>query len=176
MTYQKLGTSVSATLTRSILLCLLASSIAYGQPATQGAAQTTDPKVAALADAVRARDLELVRTLVEQGANVNGLDTRPEVAGRNGRRPLNWAALGNDTAMIELLLKLGADINGKNVSGFTPLHHAVEAQAVEAITLLLRKGADPTIKNGRNLTPAEFAVETGRSRAAAALGVGPKAE
>jgi ankyrin repeat protein len=108
--------------------------------------------------------------------DVHGLDTRPGIAGDNGRRPLNFAALNNDTEMIELLLELGADINRQNLSGFTPLHHAVEAQAVEAIALLLERGADTTIKNNRNLTAAEFALASRRSRAAAALGVSPRAE
>ena len=77
---------------------------------------------------------------------------------------------------IELLLELGADINRQNLSGFTPLHHAVEAEALEAIELLLDRGADTTIKNQRNLTPAEFALATRRHRAADALGVTPRAE
>lgn len=135
---------------------------------TDAAGRTGDPAV--LADAVRARDLDAVRKLVEQGADIHGLDTRPGIAGGNGRRPLNFAALNNDTAMIELLLELGADINRQNLSGFTPLHHAVEVEAIEAIALLLSKGADTTIENGRNLTPAKFAVASRRSRAAAALG------
>ena len=115
-------------------------------------------------------------SLVKEGADIHGLDTRPGVAGSNGRRPLNWAALQNDTAMIELLLELGADIDRQNLSGFTPLHHAVEVQAVEAIELLLRRGADTTIRNRNNLTPAEYARATRRGRAAEALGVGPQVE
>ena len=131
---------------------------------------------ALLADAVLAGDLERVRKLVAEGADIHGLDTRPQLAGANGRRPLNWAALKNNTKMIELLLELGADINRQNVSGFTPLHHAVEAEAVEAIELLVSKGADTTIKNGQNLTPAEFARASRRKRAAEALGAGVVAE
>ena len=131
---------------------------------------------ALLADAVLASDLDRVRKLVADGADVHALDTRPGVAGANGRRPLNFAALKNDTKMIELLLELGADINRQNLSGFTPLHHAVEAEAVEAIKLLLSRGADTTIKNGRNLTPAEFARASRRSKAAEALGAGVLAE
>jgi hypothetical protein len=143
---------------------------------TDKAPQPPPKDPALLADAVLAGDLERVRKLVAEGADIHGLDTRPQLAGPNGRRPLNFAALENDTKMIELLLELGADINRQNLSGFTPLHHAVEAEAVEAIELLLSKGADTTIKNGRNLTPAEFARASRRSRAAEALGVGPLVE
>ncbi len=126
-----------------------------------------DPSM--LADAVLAGDVDRVRALIEDGADIHGLDTRPRIAGGNGRRPLNFASLLGDVQMINTLLELGADINRQNLSGFTPLHHAVEAQALEAIALLVSKGADTTIENNRNLTPEEFAVASGRSQAAAAL-------
>jgi hypothetical protein len=71
--------------------------------------------------------------------------------------------------MIEALLELGADIDRQNLSGFTPLHHAIETESLEAIALLVRSGANTTLRNNRNLTPAEFAGATGRARAAAAL-------
>jgi Ankyrin repeats (3 copies)/Domain of unknown function (DUF3471) len=141
---------------------------------SNGTAPSTDP--APLADAVLARDLDSVRKLVARGADIHGLDTRPATAGANGRRPLNFAALQNDTAMIELLLELGADIDRQNKTGFTPLHHAVEVQALEAIALLLERGADTTVKNNRGLTPGEFALATNRNRAAKALGVSVQAE
>jgi ankyrin repeat protein len=169
MTYRALGKWTSsirahAGIAFSVVFGLLVTGAIHGQ-------ETTPPSPAVLADAVLAKDLALVRKLIEQGADVHGLDTRPEVAGANGRRPLNWAALKHDTKMIELLLELGADIDRQNLSGFTPLHHAVEAQSVEAIKLLLARGADTTIENKRGQTPAEFAVSTRRHRSAAALGV-----
>lgn len=125
-----------------------------------------DPSV--LADAVLAGDVDRVRALIEDGADIHALDTRPRIAGGNGRRPLNFASLLGDVQMINTLLELGADINRQNLSGFTPLHHAVEAEALEAIALLVSEGADTTIENNRNLTPEEFAVASGRSQAAAA--------
>src|SRR6266571_2308294 len=53
-------------------------------------------------DAVIAGDVTSAVALIKTGADVNGLDTRP-VAGPNGRRPLNYAAIRNDTAMITAL-------------------------------------------------------------------------
>jgi ankyrin repeat protein len=172
MTYGELGTATRAIRARvacSIWLGLLISAVVFSQTATP-----VPPGV--LADAVLASDLDAVKKLVEQGADIHGLDTRPNVAGANGRRPLNWAALENDTKMIELLLELGADINRQNLSGFTPLHHAAEVEAVEAIKLLLARGADTTIKNKRGQTPGEYAVATRRHRAAEALGASPEAQ
>jgi ankyrin repeat protein len=171
MTYRKREASTRTLFAGSILFGLLLGGVAYGRPNAEKSEKPTPVPPAALPDAVMAGDLAAVRKLVEQGADVNGLDTRPEVAGANGRRPLNWAAIRNDTKMIELLLELGADINGQNVSGFTPLHHAVEHETIEALKLLLARGADTTIENKRGLTPGEFAIEARRHRAAEALGV-----
>ena len=53
----------------------------------------------------------------------------------NGRRPLNWAALRNDTAMIELLLDAGAAIDATNLSGLlrsTPRRGSECARSHEA--------------------------------------------
>src|SRR6266568_5168554 len=97
--------------------------------------------------------------LIKTGADVNGLDTRP-VAGPNGRRPLNYAAIRNDTAMITALLDAGADINLANRSGFTPLHHAAEAGSTEAATLLITKGANLTARNVRLQTVEQIATVT----------------
>jgi ankyrin repeat protein len=172
MTHGELGKEAKAIRARvacSIWCGLLIAGTAYSQTATP-----IPPGV--LADAVLASDLAAVKKLVEQGADIHGLDTRPNVAGANGRRPLNWAALENDAKMIELLLELGADINRQNLSGFTPLHHAAEVQAVEAIKLLLARGADTAIKNKNGQTPAEYAVATRRHRAAEALGASPEAQ
>ena len=106
--------------------------------------------------------LAAAKVLIEKGIDVEELDDRPEVAGSNGRRPLNWAALRNNTAMIELLLDAGAGINATNLSGFTPLHHAAEANAVEAAKLLIERGADLEHRNTNGQTPLEFAVAANR--------------
>ena len=137
--------------------------------ATGKVSSVTHVDPSGLADAVLAGDVDRVRALIEDGADIHSLDTRPGVAGGNGRRPLNHAALSNDVKMINTLLELGADINRQNLSGFTPLHHAVELQSEAAIALLVVKGADTTIKNGRNLTPEEMASAFGLEKAAEAL-------
>jgi ankyrin repeat protein len=81
-------------------------------------------------------------------------------AGPNGRRPLNYAALRNDTAMITILLNAGADINLANRSGFTPLHHAAEAGSKEAATLLIARGAKLALSNKDGRTAEKIAEIT----------------
>jgi hypothetical protein len=58
----------------------------------------------ALWDAVIAGNVTEAIVSIKAGADVNGLDTRANIAGPNGRRPLNYAAIRNDTAMIRALL------------------------------------------------------------------------
>src|SRR5947208_14021646 len=104
-------------------------------------------------DAVIADDVTTAIAAIKAGADVNGLDTRANVAGPNGRRPLNYAAIRNDTAMITALLDAGANINSANRSGFTPLHHPGEAGSKEAATLLTAKGPKLTPQNRYAQTP-----------------------
>lgn len=131
----------------------------------QYAAVATMVRPHGLSDAVLKGDLVSAKALIDKGVDIEELDTRPGIAGQNGRRPLNWAALRNDTAMLELLLGAGADINAKNLSGFTPVHHAVEGNAIDALKLLIAEGADLTLRNGGGLTPLGFAVAANRTAA-----------
>jgi ankyrin repeat protein len=111
-----------------------------------------------LSDAVIAGDVPTAMASIKAGADVNGLDTRANVAGPNGRRPLNYAAIRNDTAMITNLLNAGANINLANRSGFTPLHHAGEAGSKEAATLLIARGANLTLRNMDGQTAEQTAT------------------
>lgn len=112
----------------------------------------------AVSDAVLMGDEPSLAFLIQAGADVEELDTRTEIAGRNGRRPLNWAALADRPLMIRLLLDAGANIDLANRSGFTPLHHAAEAGATAAVKLLLERGADALLKTARGQTALEVAL------------------
>jgi class 3 adenylate cyclase len=112
----------------------------------------------ALWDAVIAGNVTEAIVAIRAGADVNGLDFR-YVAGPNGRRPLNWAAIRNDTAMIRALRDAGANINAANLTGFTPLHHAAEAGSKEAAILLITNGANPSLRNRLGQTPEQVATE-----------------
>ena len=132
-------------------------------PPTTSALQSPDVRVIsqqqiALWDAVIAGNVTKAIVAIMAGADVNALDTRTNVAGPNGRRPLNYASIRNHTAMIRALLDIGADINLANRSGFTPLHHAAEAGSKEAATLLITNGANLILRNKYGQTPEQTAT------------------
>jgi class 3 adenylate cyclase len=124
----------------------------------------------ALWDAVIAGNVTEAVISIRAGADVNGLDNRANVAGPNGRRPLNWAAIRNDTAMISALLDAGANINAANLTGFTPLHHAAEAGSKEAATLLIARGANLILRNRYEQTPEQIATTSHHPEVAEILG------
>lgn len=77
-----------------------------------------------------------VRHLASAGAAVDARDTI------SNSTPLMEAAFVADSAMIKLLLELGADVHAEDEEKATALHYAAEAGDVETIRLLIAAGAD----------------------------------
>ena len=99
-----------------------------------------------LIHAVRNREPELVRALVEQGVSVN------EAQG-DGTTALHWAAHRDDLAIVELLIQSEATVNVANDLGATPLHVACQNRGASIIERLLAAGADAnaTLLNGETV-------------------------
>ena len=66
------------------------------------------------ADAAQSRNMEALRSLIKQHANVNA-------AQPDGTTALHWAAHWNDLDAVKLLLQSGADAKAANRYGSTPL-------------------------------------------------------
>jgi class 3 adenylate cyclase len=137
---------------------LAAENVRPTPSAPPNASPVTPQQQIALWDAVIAGNVAEAIVSIRAGADVNALDNRANIAGPNGRRPLNYAAIRNDTAMIRALLDAGANINEANRTGFTPLHHAGEAGSKEAATLLITNGANLTLRNKYGQTPEQVAT------------------
>jgi uncharacterized protein len=106
-----------------------------------------------LQDAVRDGDLEQVRTLIGQGADVNE-------RGRNAETPLIIAALAGEAPVAEFLIAQGADVMARNGGGLTPLHAAAYAGSVEVAQLLLDHRAELEDRaNFSGATPLMLAAE-----------------
>lgn len=88
----------------------------------------------ALLRAVKVRDHQAVRTLLQQGQDARA-------ASPDGTTALHWAARSGDRASADLLIRAGADVNARNRYGVTPLALAVRADSEEVVRSLLASGA-----------------------------------
>jgi ankyrin repeat protein len=132
--------------------------------------------------AAKSGDLEMVRLLVEYGAD-------PFASMPNGTTALHFASglgwrdgspiapsydQGTETeavATIDYLLELGLDINATNEGGDTPLHSAISGRGSEAIIAhLLERGADPLVENARGRTALSMAQTQSTDAIAALVG------
>ena len=90
-----------------------------------------------------------------------------------------WAAAEGHAAVVEALLRAGAEFRKPLPSGFTPLFFAVREGRTDVVRVLLKAGADvneamqPRKSSGtaprRGTTPLILAVENGHFELAAAL-------
>ncbi|MBA3771283.1 MAG: ankyrin repeat domain-containing protein [Ramlibacter sp.] len=100
--------------------------------------------------------LELVRKLIDRGADVN----------KTGWTPLHYAATNGHMPVIDLLLENHAYIDAESPNGTTPLMMAAHYGTPAAVKLLLDAGADPKLKNQLGLTAIDFANRANRKEAA----------
>ncbi len=116
--------------------------------------------------AAAAYQRDIAKLLVSRGAYVGKKN-------RRGAEPLHYAADGNPEsptwnpdaqfAIVEYLIKAGADPNSEDKSCVTPLHRAVRTRSTPAVRALLANGADVLRKNKSGSTPLHLAVQnTGR--------------
>lgn len=87
-----------------------------------------------LVQAARANRLDLVKALLDKGADPHG--------GASTHHPVEIALESGNLALMRLLLEKGADVNGRKLAT-SPLHTALAKGNREMAQLLLGKGADP---------------------------------
>ena len=120
--------------------------------------------------AVDAGDAERVESLLRSGAPADakveyaamprlrdsGTNHVPEVRGSI----LHWAAAQKNVDLVEFLLAHGANVNGTDSEGVTPLHRAAYGNHWETANLLLAHGAVPTAVDRNGDTPLHTAAFT----------------
>jgi ankyrin repeat protein len=99
-----------------------------------------------VAEAAKRRDGAAVRTLVEQGVDVNA--PRPD-----GATALHWAAHWDDLETARVLIEANANVNAANEYGVTPLTLATADAGPALVELLLRAGANPNAALPSGETP-----------------------
>jgi len=115
--------SVGRCVCGGVMLAALVSIVEAGQGST-------------LADAAKRGDRSTVRALVRRNpAAVKA----PEA---DGTTPLHWAVVSGDGAIVDLLLKAGADVNARNRYGITPLALAAQNGDLEVMKRLVEAGGD----------------------------------
>lgn len=89
----------------------------------------------------RPNGAEMVRVLVEEGADVNA-----RFVGPHTETPLHWAASCDDVEVLDALLDAGADIDadGAVIAGGTPLNDARAFRQWNAARRLVARGAAVT--------------------------------
>ena len=110
---------------------------------------------APVAEAAARGDLESVRSLLRDGADVNA-------AQGDGMTALHWAALRGDAEMVSVLVYAGANVaSTTRLGAYTPLHLASRDGRAEAVTLLIEAGSDPDATTTTGVTPLHFAAAGG---------------
>jgi ankyrin repeat protein len=130
------------------------------------------PPESPVADAAQQGSVDEVRALLQQGADVNAAQS-------DGLTALHWAAMNNNTEIVELLLYAGATVRPHTrVGGYTPLHLAARGGHQEVTSALLAAGADANAWTTTGVTAMHFAALANSSetlRALAAAGGDPNA-
>jgi ankyrin repeat protein len=148
-----------------------------------------DPKTSPILAAAEKGDLDLIKKLVDGGANVN-LQTphrAPFIGGINryyngGQTPLLLATAEGHVAVAKYLLEKGARADVIDQWGYTPLTHSSRQGHVELVKLMLKQGVKVPPKkqelpvghllNGAPAfvgTPLHMACEGGHDAVVAAL-------
>jgi ankyrin repeat protein len=136
----------------------------------------------ALMAVARTGNVEAAEALVKKGANVNAIEQW------GGQSALMWAAAQKQPAMVQFLVKHGAEVDARgavrdwqrrvtaegrpknmNHGGFTPLLYAAREGCIECGKILLKAKADINLPDPDGLTPLVLALTNMRFDFAAML-------
>ena len=122
------------------------------------------PPDAPVADAAMRDDVEQVRALIADGADVNA-------AQGDGMSALHWAAENGSVGMTRILLEAGANVEAvTRLGAYRPLHLAAKGGHQLVVESLLQASAEPGAgTNTGSVTPLHFAVASGSAGAVQAL-------
>jgi uncharacterized protein len=148
----------------SALTCAAALTGAVALHAAKAAPIAPAPIAAvSIADAAMDGNTDAVRTLLKQGADVNG-------AQGDGLTALHWAAKKGDAAMATMLMHGGANVRAATrLGGYTPLHMAAEIGSAPVVAALIAGGADVNALTTTGTTPLMLAAAAGGTASLAAL-------
>jgi len=134
--------------------------IASFMSALVGAAAGNSP----VADAAMRGDVEAVRTLLKQGADVSA-------AQGDGMTALHWAAQRGDAELASMLIYGGGNVGAvTRIGQYTPLHLAAGSATGAVVEALIKAGANVNAKTtNTGATPLHMAAASGSATAIKAL-------
>jgi len=111
-----------------------------------------------VADAVMKGDRTALRSLIQQKADINAVQT-------DGATAVHWAVYKDNVEMLDLLIAAGARVDATNREGVTPLHMASLYGNVSMIDRLVKAGADAKQKGPAGETMLMLAARNGNPEA-----------
>ena len=106
----------------------------------------------ALHEAAKSGDVEQIKSLISEGADVNRRDSNQWTA-------LHEAAHNGKIEAARLLISNGAEVDVKEKDGWTPLFLALPSGNQDLISLFVNNGADVNVKCGQyEETPLQYAA------------------
>lgn len=131
----------------SVIFCLLLLNNIFG------ASDYSIPGEMPLMSAVRQNQIEVVKTLISDGADVN-----TQIAGSIEVTPLMVAARYGHTAIMKILIDNGAYVNTKSDDGYTALMRAARNGQTAAVKILIQNKAEINAYNYGGISALEFAA------------------
>ena len=128
------------------------------------AAPLISPSPSPVADAASRGDRDSVRSLLQEGSDVNA-------SHGDGMSALHWAAERGDAEMAAMLVRAGANVKAETRIGhYTPLHVASKGGNASVVTLLIDAGSDVTATTTTSgVTPLHVAAASGNKEVVATL-------
>lgn len=112
-------------------------------------------KDGALIKAAFEGDIDLVKTVVTKGADIEARDQKKRTA-------LMWAAANGHADIVEFLQEKGADVNAKDGDHQTALIYAARKSSIPTIKILLENGAEANAQSKkRGVTALMIAASHG---------------
>jgi ankyrin repeat protein len=115
-----------------------------------------------LMDAIRLKDTQQIKEAITKGAHA---DAHINSIEQSNVTPLMLAAASLDSSVEigKILIQKGADVNAKDLLGWTPLIYAAYHGQTEFAALLIEKGADLNARSNVGWTPLMYAAFSGRA-------------
>lgn len=117
----------------------------------------TEEATLRLFDAARQGDVESCRWLIAFGVRETySASTKEETA-------LHIAAGNGHTAICEMLLEAGWNVDARDSWDFSPIHRAAGNGHIDCLDLLVQRGAKPTAASNEGLLPIHLASQAGHA-------------